>query len=467
MRCGRCGNENSESNRFCGMCGAILVPKTQAAGAALPVVATTDKRTAPAGTRAPEDARAPVPSASQVPVAAPPVVVSKPIVSPQIVTQPISAAPVVTPPAVAPRVDSSPASSSPGVSSPAIYGPSFLGLNQPADERSGGGLQGDSGSGHDAHRSGNLDYLLDDEEQPRRGWGKLAMVVIALALIGGFGYLRWKQGGFNFLKPGPAAQSAAGSSQGTPDSAGTAPTPDAATPNSAAPNSSASNPANTNSATPGDAGQSPATPDAGAGSSPAGAAAGTAPGGTENGTQQPTPTSSGAAPSTTSSSTSSGTMDNPSPAKAQEKTSADKSRESDTAEDAEAAPAKPASHAPTAAAKPSPAMTRGRKPSPVTPVDVTAEAERYIYGRGVRQDCDQGLRLLKPAAAQSNPKAMIALGTLYSSGTCTPRDLPTAYRWFALALHKQPDNQPLQDDLQKLWSQMTQPERQLAIKLSQ
>jgi hypothetical protein len=45
--------------------------------------------------------------------------------------------------------------------------------------------------------------------------------------------------------------------------------------------------------------------------------------------------------------------------------------------------------------------------------------------------------------------------------------LPTAYRWFALALHLQPDNQVLQNDLQNLWSQMTQPERQLAIKLSQ
>jgi TPR repeat protein len=107
-----------------------------------------------------------------------------------------------------------------------------------------------------------------------------------------------------------------------------------------------------------------------------------------------------------------------------------------------------------------------RKSTPVTPVDATAEAERYIYGRGVPQDCDRGLHMLKPAA-ESNPKAMIALGTLYSTGTCTPRDLPTAYRWFAMALHKQPDNQPLQNDLQKLWGQMTQPERQLAIKLSQ
>jgi hypothetical protein len=110
---------------------------------------------------------------------------------------------------------------------------------------------------------------------------------------------------------------------------------------------------------------------------------------------------------------------------------------------------------------------RAPKPSPVTPVDPVAEAERYLYGRGARQDCDRGLRLVKAAAGQSNAKAMISLGTLYSTGTCAPRDLPTAYRWFALALHKEPDNQALQDDLQKLWSQMTQPERQLAIKLSQ
>ncbi len=94
------------------------------------------------------------------------------------------------------------------------------------------------------------------------------------------------------------------------------------------------------------------------------------------------------------------------------------------------------------------------------------EATHYIYGQGVEQDCDRGVRMLK-AAEQSNAKAMTQLGVLYSTGTCTPRDLPTAYRWFALALHRDPDNQVLQDDLQKLWAKMTPPERQLAIKLSQ
>jgi len=116
-------------------------------------------------------------------------------------------------------------------------------------------------------------------------------------------------------------------------------------------------------------------------------------------------------------------------------------------------------------------VTRPAKPAaavlPAVPADPLAQAQKYIYGRNVKQDCDRGLRLLKPAADQANPKAMIEMGALYSAGLCTPRDLPTAYRWFALALRKDPNNDALQGDLQKLWGEMTQPERQLAIKLSQ
>ena len=107
------------------------------------------------------------------------------------------------------------------------------------------------------------------------------------------------------------------------------------------------------------------------------------------------------------------------------------------------------------------------KPTPSKPADNIAEAQRYLYGKGVKQDCDRGLRILKPAANNANPKAMIEMGALYSAGLCTPRDLPTAYRWFAMALHKEPDNEAVQADLQKLWGEMTQPERQLAIRLSQ
>ncbi|MFZ0318720.1 MAG: hypothetical protein WAL56_06315 [Candidatus Sulfotelmatobacter sp.] len=344
--------------------------------------------------------------------------------------------------------------------SPVVYGPSFLGLNRPPDSRSGDGLQGNAGSGYDAHRSGNLDYLLEEEE-PKRGWGKLLVVVIALGLIGGFGYLRWKQGGFNFLKPAAATHSAenAPDSASAPSATPAAPSGDSSS--AASQNSAAGNPAN-----PATTAATTSTPDSAANgtatSSPAG---NNASAGTDAGAQPAASASSGTSP------TASAPQDNSSTGKPQENSAAEKSSEADSAEDAGAGPAKaesraaPSSAAP-AAAKPSAARTRERKPTPATPVDTTAEAERYIYGRGVPQDCDVGLRMLKPAA-QANPKAMITLGTLYSSGTCTPRDLPTAYRWFAMALHKQPDNQTLQDDLHQLWSQMTPPERQLAIKLSQ
>jgi len=128
-------------------------------------------------------------------------------------------------------------------------------------------------------------------------------------------------------------------------------------------------------------------------------------------------------------------------------------------------PPPPAQKPRKAAAEPQPKPPAGI--TPTRPADAVIEAQKYIYGRGVTQDCERGMRLLKPAAAQANPKAMIEMGALYSAGLCTPHDLPTAYRWFAMALRKDPDNQSVQADLQKLWGEMTQPERQLAIRLSQ
>jgi len=315
---------------------------------------------------------------------------------------------------------------------PVTSGPSILGLSTP-------GPAVDRHAEDDPLRpSSNLDYLLEDEdeEEPRGGWGKLILIVAALALAVGFGYLNFKQGGFDWLNGGdkkaaakPAADVAPSAASG--GAAGTA-TPDGGAPVSGggavAPAGSAAGPAVSSSPT-----ASPATaPQTPAAAAPVQAApAQTAP----SQTQPSDPNLPAAAPVA----------------------APDKSAAS-----TEAPPAPKADVPAAAVAKPTPA-----RPAPAKPIDPVTNAERYLYGRGVGQDCDHGLRLLKPAAEQSNTKAMITLGALYSTGTCTPRDLPTAYRWFALALHKEPDNQALQDDLQKLWSQMTQPERQLAIKLSQ
>jgi len=376
LRCGRCGNENSEANRFCGMCGAALVANAQPSSAAAPTVAH--------GAGAEPATRSSA--------------------------EPRSATPVT-------RAASRSLSG--------IKTPSILGLSDPPS--------GPTTSSHDplGRPSRNLDYLLEDEEPPSRGWGKLVLVVIALLLAGGFGYLRWKQGGFDWVTKERKPPAAVDSTQSKTDSGGTsgASAPGAGT--------AASNPAGA-TATPDTAVANAASPGSG-------------------GTAAMPPPASGPANTSTPAPSQSASAENAAQAKPAEANAADNPA---------AAPADSASTTKTAKTGPSAGKTPERKPTPVTPVDTAAEAERYVYGRGVRQDCDHGLRLLKPAA-QANAKAMITMGVMYSTGTCTPRDLPTAYRWFAMALHKEPDNVALQDDLQKLWGQMTPPERQLAIKLSQ
>ena len=342
---------------------------------------------------------------------------------------------------------------------PVISGPSFLGLNIPSpassDDRPHRDRH-DPSTAHDSFQpaSGNVDYLLEDEEEPRGSGGKLILVVVALALAVGFGYMHWKRGGFDWLNAGDKDKKAAvtnpnpDSPQSAPDSAGASAT--ASAPNSATPPPTTTTnapvtplPADGAATNPTDSTATNAT------SSPAAsqpAASQTAP--------APVPSASTSPPAAAGTSTDAGAASDPAP-----RSAADSDQQSNQEEPT--APAKAAARKP-AIAKPSAA-----RPAAAKPYDSVVEAERYIYGRGVSPDCDHGLRLLKSSAEQSNPKAMISLGALYSTGTCTPRDLPTAYRWFALALHKQPDNQALQDDLQKLWGQMTQPERQLAIKLSQ
>jgi hypothetical protein len=93
--------------------------------------------------------------------------------------------------------------------------------------------------------------------------------------------------------------------------------------------------------------------------------------------------------------------------------------------------------------------------------------EAFLYGRGVAENCDQAVKYLKSASAKGSAKARSAFGTMYATGHCVPRDLPTSYSWFALALRADPNNQILSQDLNAIWNQMTPPERQLATKMKQ
>lgn len=411
MRCPRCGNENHTTNRFCGMCGATLLPPPSSAD--VPTQGT------------------PTQSAASTPTHA--------------------ASPSIPAPQPAPRT-SVPVSEE----TPTISGPSFLGLNEPAPaKRSRASLSIDPGTSS----SRNLDYLLEDDEEPKRGGaGKWILMLVALALAVGFGYLRWKDQGFSWLNSGTKKPAAA--TTATDDSTAPSSNAPAATPAPAVnpPATATGSQPTTDSA----ASSSPAAPNPAASSPPASTPA-PAPG--SSATSTATNATPPATPASSALSTNAGSPNSASPTSVPAaKEAAPKDSNDDASDSADTDKPQPA----PAATKPAPVAAA--KPTPVRPartLDPVTEAQKYIYGKGAPQDCDRGMRLLKPAADQSNTKAMVEMGALYSAGLCTPRDLPTAYRWFALALRKDPDNQAVQTDLQKLWGEMTQPERQLAIRLSQ
>ena len=321
---------------------------------------------------------------------------------------------------------------------PSISGPSFLGLNDSSPSHSAPRKRARLSIDPHSAPGSNLEYLLDEdeEEQPSHwGPGKILLILIALALALGFGYLRWKTHGFAWLNP-PTKKPDATVAQNAPlDNNPTQPAP--APPPEAQP--PAIQPAPTAAQPSPDASASNSTP--------------------SNAPPTSTPATSPAPESSAKPGDTPSNGDNSSNTPPPDKDSA-------ASEEPTAAPPPKTTEKPKPAPKPF-----IPKPSPVTrpalAADPVAEAQKYLYGKGVSQDCDRGMRLLKPAANQSNPKAMVEMGALYSAGLCTPHDLPTAYRWFALALRKDPDNTAVQADLQKLWSEMTPPERQLAIKLSQ
>jgi hypothetical protein len=148
--------------------------------------------------------------------------------------------------------------------------------------------------------------------------------------------------------------------------------------------------------------------------------------------------------------------------------SAAKNSEDSNTEEANAAP--PAEvPAPTHAAKPARAPKPKPKPAPAPAAaagsqdsDLELAGERYLYGNGLPQNCARAESNLRTAATHGNSKAQTVLGTMYATGHCVGRDLPTAYRWFARALHQEPQNSRISDDLQVLWRQMTPQEKQLA-----
>jgi zinc ribbon protein len=446
VRCPRCGNENPESHRFCGMCGTSLLAGSEIQ--ASPGISSSES--ASRGTAV---------------LPQPPPRVEASVNTP---AQPVSPRPS--------RVASS-------AENPIIAGPSFLGLNKPGPaERVSRGNSIYALDQAPGKSSRNLDYLLEDEEEPKRGASKALLILLALLLCVGFGYLRWKTGGFSWLTSEIKAAVHPAAPPGTPtqtDSsspAGTVPSgtdPSTAPPSASPSGDTSSPPAGQGTGTTPNSDNSSAVP---AGSSNS-SSNNSAPGTSAPGNSPPAGSAGASATQPAAGDPSSGSpAATPSPPATKSPDAESKAPESNETASADSSATRPDSKTeapavrtrPGTPARPSPAVP-GSKPTPAIPPDsVVIDAEKYIYGRGgVAQDCDRGLKMLRTSAYQSNEKAMISLGALYTTGLCAPRDLPTAYRWFAVALRKEPDNPALQQNLQKLWSQMTQPERQLAMKLSQ
>jgi hypothetical protein len=366
--CPNCREDNAPTFRFCGMCGTSLEAR-RAPGAPL--------------------------------------------------LDPLAAFPPKTPPNTSPKTKIGDAPESPrplaaenatrrsSQSVPAIGGPSMLGLNQPVTNHTSlkqPSLKQPSMDSLGERAFSGLDSFFEPEP-PKTGAGRILLMVVLLAALGGAGWWTYTNyvGATEKLSPKLAAKDATNQ--------GTTPAPDAGSPPASAPVT-----------------------------------------GTADGEYGKTAAKVGNAPGV-----------------------APKTADREAKPASETRPATPAS---TVVAKksapkraPRATATKASKSTPTAASD-SGDADfqkgaAYLYGRGVHENCDEAVKRLKAASAKSNAKARSAFGTMYATGHCVPRDLPTSYSWFALALRVDPNNQILEKDLNAVWNQMTPPERQMATRTKQ
>ena len=211
----------------------------------------------------------------------------------------------------------------------------------------------------------------------------------------------------------------------------------------------------------------PATADSNAGSGLPSSASTSSPGGTAPAQTQGGPTPPAAAPDAAAATPAgSGKTDSTpagseaqtpqSPAESASKTPAQDDPGKSDSDEAPSPPPHARKPAVTKAARSEATVSRGD--------DLETQGEKYLYGNGVPENCARARTNLLAAAQQSNAQAQSVLGTMYATGHCATRDLPTAYRWFGRSLRQDPKNTRLEQDLKVLWNQMTPGERQLALR---
>lgn len=112
-------------------------------------------------------------------------------------------------------------------------------------------------------------------------------------------------------------------------------------------------------------------------------------------------------------------------------------------------------------AKPAAVTEKPAPPKPLGDKDpLIIEADKYIQGRGVRQNCSTGVNLLRQAISAGNPEADVKMGALYWSGTCVTQSNVTAYEWFSRAHSLQPQNRWIERSRNSLWASMSPQDKQ-------
>lgn len=317
-----------------------------------------------------------------------------------------------------------------------ISGPSFLGLTDDSDQSS---------------------YLLDDD-QPRRSRGLLVFCLFALAIFAGIGYLEWQtmQTGrlsIPFISKTLWEQPTNSSTPSTQNqgTAGASKTPTPQSGNTEANNDSLATSDNDNAKNgpvnpvPGAAGAAsdsnakPLTEAANSGTNEEGSTSQATP------AEKPKPTGQAAAAA--------GDQDATETSQSrQSKDAADQSKNEDNSADNQkpsvARKAKPSARAASVEKDPDPRQNR-----------MLLLGERYLYGHGVPQNCNQALTYFRGAADENNAPAMAHLGAMYASGQCVTLNRVMAFNWFARAQNAQPSDQWLQRNMNMLWRDMTPQER--------
>jgi hypothetical protein len=315
------------------------------------------------------------------------------------------------------------------IDSSGTSGPSFLGLNQPF--REGNGNNSTDSTSPDESFSG-LDSFFEQDEPGVSARGVILMVVLLVAL-GFAGWWAYTQ--YNGATSAPGAQP-----QTTAQTAGTQPS---GTETSA--DNSASNPKSS---------ESVSSASGGASSSPNPSAN---PGSSQPAAVPPAESANATPPPAVEPAVKPKGEGNPPAAqKPAEETRSSEQNHAPQGRKTARADLKPATRPAAAVA------TAGDKGDAEF-----KKGEAYLYGRGMPENCNQAIKSLKEASAKQNAKARGTFGTMYATGHCVPRDLPTSYSWFAQALRADPNNQILEKDLTAVWNQMTPPERQMATRNKQ